>query len=132
MRTAAGFALFDVLNEAIAEGHTITTRAYGYAASMGGILLQVGTIRQMAPTCYLMIHEVSSGVIGKVSEMKDEAKLAEDLNTRALEILTSKSNLSVRQLKTKQQRKDWWMPAAEALKYGFIDEIHQPGVEELG
>lgn len=123
----AGFALYDVLKEAIAEGHHVRTVAYGYAASMGGILLQAGVTRQMAPNAYLMIHEVSSGVIGKMSEIADEADLSKRLNNQALDILAARSTLTVAQLKNKTMRKDWWLSADEALKFGFIDSIAYPG-----
>ena len=123
----AGFALFDVIKEAIADGHHVTTISYGYAASMGGLLLQSGVTRQMAPNAYLMIHEVSSGVIGKLSEMTDEVALAKRLNNQLLGILAERSNMSLTALRNRTLRKDWWLSAEEALANGFIDSIAWPG-----
>lgn len=125
----SGFALFDVIKEVIAEGHHVITVSYGYAASMGAVLLQAGSTRQMTPNSHLMMHEVSSGVIGKVSEMTDEVELAKQLNNQLLSICAERSILTVAQLKAKTMRKDWWLTAEEALKFGFIDSIAYPGEE---
>ena len=121
-----GLNLYDVLREASAQGHRIVTCAYGYAASMAGILLQAGDDRQIAPNAFLMIHEVSSGAIGKWSEMVDEVEFMERLQKIALSILARRSNLSVSQIKRRSARKDWWIDAGEAVEFGFVDSIFDP------
>ena len=119
----AGFAIYDRLAQARADGHEVHTISYGYAASMAGIILQGGTVRSMTADSYLMIHEVSTVAIGKVSELTDEAKLVNRLQDRCFDKLADRSKLSAKQIRTKVSRKDWWLDAQEALANGFIDEI---------
>lgn len=119
----SGFAIYDRLMQARAQGHHVYTIAYGYAASMAGILLQAGTTRIMSRDAYLMIHEVSTVAIGKVSELTDETKLVNRLQDRSFEKLAERSKLSAKQIRGKCSRKDWWLDAEEALANGFIDEI---------
>jgi ATP-dependent protease ClpP protease subunit len=71
----------------------------------------------------MLIHEISSIGIGKMSELEDEIKFLKRLQERCLEILADRSNLSKQQIKTRWTRKDWWLDAEETVKYGFADRI---------
>lgn len=51
----AGMYLFDYLKQLGRDGHVLTTEAYGYAASMAGILLQVGDHRIIGRESYILI-----------------------------------------------------------------------------
>jgi len=118
-----GLALYDCISELKAKGHTFTTMARGYAASMGGILLQAGDKRIVGPNAHILIHEVSSGAIGKTSEIKDELAFIERLQARCVAILAEKSTLTVQQIKRRWTKTDWWLDADEAVSLGFADEI---------
>lgn len=124
----AGLSMFDTILALRQAGHEVTTISYGYAASMGGILLQAGDVRMMSPNSYLMIHEVASGVRGTVSDVEDQSKFMKKLQNKALDILAERSNLSRETIKRKSARTDWWMDAEEALEAGFIDAIATPDV----
>jgi ATP-dependent Clp protease protease subunit len=118
-----GFALQDFLEELKGRGHHLTIVVRGYAASMGGILLQAGDKRIIGKNAYVLIHEISSGNVGKLSEMEDELKFLNKLAGRALDILSSKSTMSKEQIKRKWKYKDWWLDSDEAVRLGFADEI---------
>lgn len=118
-----GLALYDFIQELKDAGHNVETVALGWAASMGGILLQAGHTRVMGRNAYMLIHEVSSINIGKTSEMEDELKFTKRLQDRLLDILAERSTLSKNQIRQRWKRKDWWLDASEALDYGFVDEI---------
>jgi ATP-dependent Clp endopeptidase proteolytic subunit ClpP len=118
-----GLALYDYIRELSDKGHKITTAARGMAASMGGILLQAGDERLMGPNCYLMIHEVSTFGLGKVSDIEDEVELAKRLQKRLLGILAERSTMTVKQIESKWKRRDWWVSAIEAVDLGFADRI---------
>lgn len=119
----SGFAIYDHLIHTQNQGHYVTTVAHGYAASMAGIILQAGQTRIMTPDAYMMIHEISTGAIGKLSELTDEAKLSARLQERLFDKLAERSTLTARQIRNRVARKDWWLDADEALGYGFVDEI---------
>lgn len=118
-----GLALFDFIREVRANGTPVHTTALGMAASMGGILLQAGEHRVMGRNAYMLIHEVSAGAVGKLSEMEDEAKLMGRLCDKLVTILAERSTFSPAQIKTRWKRKDWWLDADECLRYGFVDEV---------
>lgn len=119
----AGLALYDFIGELKAKGHQVTTETRGYAASMGGVLLQAGHERVIGPNAYLMIHEVSDLGIGKLSELKDQVEFAERLQERLLDILAERSTMTKQAIRRKWKRKDWWLDAEEAVKHGFADRI---------
>lgn len=118
-----GFALFDYIAELKTLDHAVETVALGYAASMGGILLQAGDKRVIGRNAYMLIHEISSGAFGKFSEMEDELKFVQRLQEKALDILAERSTMNTKEIKRKWKKTDWWLDADEALALGFVDEI---------
>lgn len=118
-----GLALFDFLDQVRDSGWKITTVARGMAASMGGVLLQSGDERIIGKNANLLIHEVSTLGIGKLSEIEDEIKFTKKLQERLLDILASRSTMNKDQIKNKWRRKDWWLSSEEAVELGFADRI---------
>ncbi|MGZ6854806.1 MAG: ClpP family protease [Mycobacteriaceae bacterium] len=118
-----GLALYDHLIELRQLGHRITTVARGMAASMGGILLQAGDERIVGPNAHVLIHEISSGAVGKFSEIEDEIAFLKKLQDHCVNILAERSTLTARQIKSKWRKTDWWLGADEAVKFGFADRI---------
>ena len=127
-----GLALYDYIQHLRKEGHKITTSTIGYAASMGGILLQAGDVRSMAPESWLLIHEASFGAGGKIGEVEDTVEWVKKIEKRVADIFAARcasagpsatKRLTKRQLVAKWTRKDWWISSDEALAYGLIDEI---------
>jgi ATP-dependent Clp protease protease subunit len=118
-----GLALYDDLIALRDQGHHITITVRGMAASMGGILLQAGDKRIVGKNSHVLIHEISTGAVGKLSEIEDEAAFCEKLSKQLLEILAERSTLTPAQIKRKWRKTDWWITADEAIEYGFADEI---------
>jgi ATP-dependent protease ClpP protease subunit len=124
----SGMALFDLIVRLSKRGggrHHITVGAQGYAASMGGILLQAGDTRWIGRQSYLMIHEISAGTGGKIGEMKDDVKFYDAICARVVDIFVERSEgkISKRKFIDSWQRQDWWLLSDEALKLGFVDEV---------
>lgn len=124
----AGFALFDFVRELVEKGHHIETSVYGFAASMAGVLLQAGTVRTIRPNAWFMAHEASTMSAGTYSALKDQTELLKKLQDRTMEILVGRSDgkTSLKTIKSKTSRKDWWLSADEALAAGFVDKIILP------
>ncbi len=116
-----GLALFDFLRHLRVSGHHLTTIALGRAASMGAVLLQAGDRRVMGANAFLMLHEVSNGASGKVSELSESVELSKRLQKRLLAILAEQSSLTVAQIQRKWSRRDWWLDAEETVALGFAD-----------
>jgi ATP-dependent Clp endopeptidase proteolytic subunit ClpP len=127
-----GFHLFDHILQ-LRASHRIDTVTRGYAASMGGILLQAGEKRSMGPNAALMIHEVSFGAQGKIGDIEDATDFAKILWNRALDIFadrcknandkTATKRLTRRMLLSRSDRINWWIKASDALAFGLVDEV---------
>lgn len=118
-----GLALFDFLRHLRGEGHHLTTVALGRAASMGAVLLQAGDHRVVGANAFLMLHEVSSGSSGKVSELEESVELTKRLQKRLLVILSERSSMTMTSIQRRWSRRDWWLDAADAVELGFADEV---------
>jgi ATP-dependent Clp protease protease subunit len=124
----AGLALVDFIRRLQSKGHTINTVAFGMAASMGGVLLQVGDTRTMGKNAILLIHQGSLGAIGSVGEVEDRMKLMDLFHERILDIFEERSRpvnpkTTKAFIKKNWDRKDWWLTADKALELGFVDEV---------
>jgi ATP-dependent Clp endopeptidase proteolytic subunit ClpP len=129
-----GFALYDQLKAIDTHRAPLTTVCTGLSASMAGILLQAGSHRIVAENANFMVHEASTVAWGKTSDIEDEAKFMRKLNDRLFGILadrsqkafkagTAKEGLTLEQVWEKAKRKDWWLDSADAVYFGFADEI---------
>lgn len=118
-----GLALYDTIQRLRRKGHFVTTRAQGLVASMATIILQAGDERIADENVQILVHELSGGAGGKISGIRDEAAMMERLNARLFSILADRSTLTARSIKSRADRKEWWMDAAEALKLGFVDRV---------
>lgn len=119
----SGFALIDYVHQLRTRGLEVNTLGLGMVASMAAICLQAGQTRTMSENAYMLIHEISGGAVGSLSEIEDESKFFKRLNERGYNILAERSKLDAREIAKRAKRKDWWLDADEALEYGLIDEI---------
>lgn len=116
-----GLGLYDVIHLIKSKGYIVRTINIGTCASMAAIILMAGSIgyRESLPNCSIMLHELSYGDFGKLSEMEDAVEESQRLQIILDGIITSNSNF----LPTDFERKDVWMDAKTALKYKIIDKI---------
>jgi ATP-dependent Clp endopeptidase proteolytic subunit ClpP len=122
-RVLDGLALYDFLQHLRSVGHYLRIEVLGRAASMGGVLLQAGDERVIGANAFLLVHEVSGGAEGKSSEITDRVEFYELMEKKLLAILAERSTLTERQIKTKWNRKDWWLTADEAVALGLADTV---------
>ena len=122
----SGLRLFDYLVYLRdRKKHRITMVVLGQACSMAGILFQAASknCRFMGANSRLMIHEMSSGDYGKTTDRKESLAVDVKLEKRLLEILASRSKLSLRKIAVRWRKTDWWLNAQEAIDDGFADAI---------
>ena len=120
-----GLALFDFIGELRRRGHSITTHVLGCAASLAGVLLQAGERRVMGQGAFLLIHEISAQMGGKIGDIDDTSIFLKKLQTRMVDIYMERvqGKISRAAFIHGCKRKDWWLSAEECLKLGFIDEV---------
>lgn len=118
----SGWVLYDALRTAAAQGHHITTVVRGYAASMAGVLFLAGDTRVVGSESYVMIHEVSTMALGKLSELSDEVDFAKRLNRRIEDLYVSRTKIKRAEFRKRSTRVDWWIDSDEALQLGIAHE----------
>ena len=117
----SGFAMYDTIKSLNSDVSTICT---GLAASMGSILLSVGTKgkRFIQPHARVMIHQPSGGARGQASDIEITAQ--EILKTKELSAKLLAENCGQDFNKVmKDFNRDHWMGAEESLAYGIVDKI---------
>jgi ATP-dependent protease ClpP protease subunit len=118
-----GHGFIDLCTQMRSSGRVINTEVIGYAASMGGALLQLGATRTMGRNSWLLIHRASSWWGRKLSTFEDGLSRTAMLERQVIELLASRSILTADEILERCRDHDWWLPAGRALRYGFIDEI---------
>jgi ATP-dependent Clp protease protease subunit len=121
----AGLAIYDVMKYVKPDVQTICV---GSAFSMGALLLSAGTKgkRFILPHGKVMLHQPSGGAGGQSSDIQIHAreivKTKLELNT----ILAETTGKTVEQVH-KDTDRDLYMSADEAVAYGVVDSIFNPG-----
>lgn len=120
----SGLGLLDVMDFVKPDIITVNT---GLAASMAAVILCSGTKgkRKALRRSRTMIHQ-PLGYTGyaQATDMEIEAKEINSLKKELYEIISDNTG-QVYDKVYKDSERDYWMTAAEAKKYGMIDEIIQ-------
>lgn len=122
---SAGLAIYDTMQMIKPD---VATFCVGQAASMGAVLLAGGKKgkRFCLENARVMIHQVSGGAQGTVTDMKiaiEEAARYMDILMTILSEATGKPVDVVR----KDCDRDHFMSAQEAMDYGIVDKVLKPG-----
>jgi ATP-dependent Clp protease protease subunit len=104
----------------------VSTICMGLAASMGSILLSVGTKgkRYIYPHGEVMIHQPSLGGYFQANSADIEIQASQIKKTKELgaKILADNCGKTVEQI-LKDFDRDYWMDANEAVAYGIVDAV---------
>jgi len=117
----AGMAIYDTMQFLKCP---ITTYCVGQAASMGAVLLAAGTKgkRFALPNSRIMIHQPLGGAQGQATDIEIQTKEILRMKKRLNEILAFHTGQPVKTIE-KDTDRDNFMSAAEAVKYGLVDEV---------
>lgn len=117
----AGLGMYDTMHFVKPDVATICT---GLAASMGAVLLAGGADKKRSalPHSRIMIHQPMSGMQGQASDMEISLKQTLEVKKDLYNILSKHSGQTYEKIE-KDSDRDYWMRAAEAKKYGLIDEV---------
>lgn len=102
----------------------ISTICVGMAASMGAVLLSCGEKgnRFVLPHSRVMIHQVSSGMRGVLSDMRIELEQTERCEQDIYKILSENTNKSVEEIRELCDRDNWFI-GQEAVELGIVDKV---------
>lgn len=121
----SGEVLINTMRHIKAPVYTICV---GMAASMGAVILSCGEKghRYCMPYSDVMLHQVSSGTSGNIQDQRVSLEYSEILNKRLMTILAENCGKTYKQL-IKDTNRDLWLTPEQAVKYGVVDEILEPG-----
>ena len=117
----SGMAMFDTMNYIRPD---VATICIGQAASMGSFLLSAGAKgkRFALPHARIMIHQPLGGAQGQASDIAIQAEEILRMKAELNGILAANTGQKIETIETDTDR-DNFMSAAEAVKYGLIDEV---------
>ena len=115
----AGIAAYDAIRGCKTPIHTYID---GCAASAATLLFLAGKKRLLNKNSFMLIHQLSTGFVGKHEEMKDELKNQEKIMHTAKKIYLEAGNMTEEDL-VDLLKHDLWLDSATTLSLGFADEI---------
>ena len=122
-----GLALYDVMQSI---SNDVRTVCEGQAASMAAVILASGTPgkRYSYESCQIMIHELSWGTKGKITEMNNDALSGARYNELMVEIYMKHTGLSRKALHSIMTIDLYLDGAQEGKDIGVIDHVipHKP------
>ncbi|MFZ7088182.1 ATP-dependent Clp protease proteolytic subunit [Curtobacterium sp. RRHDQ10] len=126
----AGMAIYDTMQFV---PNDIVTVGIGLAASMGQFLLSSGTPgkRYITPNARVLLHQPSGGFGGTAADIQTQAKVILDMKKRMAELTAEQTGKSIEQI-LKDNDRDNWFTAQEALEYGFVDHLRAMSSEVIG
>lgn len=127
----SSLAIYDFLKEAEIP---VVGIVEGQAASGASIILQGCKQKLMSPHSMILIHELSSGTFGKLTQMKQDFKNWESMMDLIKDIYRKETKIPEDEL-DKILEPDYYWKADKCKEYGLVDyiigEIIQPSKEEL-
>jgi len=116
-----GLAIVDTMNYIKCD---VSTICVGLAASMAAVILSSGAKgkRYALPNSEIMIHQPWGGAQGQATDIEIQAKRIHEQRQSTNRILSEATGQSLEKINADTER-DNFMTAAEAKKYGLIDEV---------
>jgi ATP-dependent Clp protease protease subunit len=112
-----GLAIYDVAKSMKSPIHTM---GIGMVASMGAILVLMGSTRKALKHARFLLHQASGGFIGTYKELSIGVKEVEYLQNCIFDIIKEKTTLKNPE---KDLLFDQWLSSEEALNINLITEI---------
>lgn len=115
----SAFTAIDIIKSCRVPVHTIID---GATASAGTLISIVGKKRYIRPNAYMLIHQLSSGCWGKMSEIEDEFKNLQELMEKIKDIYKNNTKIPKKELNDLLNH-DLWLNVEKCTKYELVDEI---------
>ena len=116
------FSAFNAIDYIKACTVPIYTIIEGSTASAGTLISVFGKRRYIRPNAHMLIHQLSSGCWGKMSEIEDEYKNLKGLMARIRTIYKDNTTIPKDVLK-RLLKHDLWLDADKSIEYGLVDAL---------
>jgi len=115
--------LLSIIDAIKAARCKVNIYAVGVNCSAATVLLACATgKRKIYEHASIMVHEVSGGAIGKMTDMGVDYEHAKSLQETVFDLLVKHTKIT-REWLDKAGSKDMWLSAKQALELGLVDEI---------
>ena len=117
----SGLAVYDTIQYIKPD---VCTVCIGQAASMSAVLLACGTKgkRYSLPHSRILIHQPMGAFEGQATDIDIQAKEIIRMKRKLNEILHKHTKQPIEKIE-KDTDRDFFMSAAEAVKYGIVDQV---------
>jgi ATP-dependent protease ClpP protease subunit len=115
----AAYAAIDFIKQSAIPVHTIVE---GATASAGTLMSVVGKKRYIRPHAVMLIHQLSSWLGGKMTEIEDSFQNLEQMMAVIKGVYTEHSKLSGEELDNFLKHDLWWH-ADKCMEHGLVDEL---------
>lgn len=113
-----GRTMYNLLSQHSAK---ITVYVDGLAASIASLIAMAGDEIIMGDGAFIMVHRPWGGKVGTADDLRSTANLLDSVNETMITTYASRTKLSREDL-TALLVAETWMPADEAVSYGFADK----------
>ena len=115
--------LIDYMKAQEEQGIKFNIIVRGAAMSAAALLLTCGTgVRAASKHSKIMVHQLSTIVVGKLSDVKSNAKFSEELENECNQLMADRTNKD-KEYWESISSSDYFMSAEKALELGIIDKI---------
>ncbi len=122
------FSIVDVMNVVKSK---IRTVVIGQAASAAAVIAAVGDIRLITENSEFMLHEVFSFTMGTMSQLEEDVKRVDKMQTRLMNILSKATGKSVDKLESLTKKTNKFFDAKEAVRFGLADKVIKSNEAQL-
>lgn len=118
----AAFSVVDTINQLSCSVYTVVD---GFVASAGTLISLAGKKRFISENAYMLLHELRSGIWGKMSSIEEEMENLKKVMEHITSYYISKTNMKKHTL-DKMLTKDVIWNAKECMTRGVVDDIYTP------
>ncbi len=116
-------ALIDFIQSQKEQGIKFNIIVRGSAMSAAALLLTCGTgLRAASKHSKIMVHQLSTVAVGKLSDVKSNARFSEELENECNQLMAENSKMD-KEYWEGISSSDYFMSAEKALECGIIDKI---------
>lgn len=127
---ASGLAIIDTIRALVKKGRVVNILGVGEVASMATAVMQAATKRYCLPNTQFLVHQVRQTLPffkqEEVNEGRERVAEMDRINDIVMGIIAHRSGIELDEIKKLSDKKDYWMDASKALKFGthgLIDEV---------
>ena len=119
---SAGIAICNLIKQVSAEGHKITSRVIGIAASMASAIACACDELKMDANSFIMLHNPWTVTMGNANDMRKEAEVLDQYRDALLAIYRTKFDVWDETLK-KMLDDETWILGEQANMFGLKAEV---------